>query len=192
MTEDLKFRRADEGDVEFVAKHANQAGEGFPLIMWQRMGDPECNPWTIGCKRVRSDDSPIFYKRAWIAELGGTRVGCLICKAILEGAMHDSSEQPEMVRPLIELENQAMSTGNIFVLSTEADFQGRSIGSQMLEYAEQYSGKNGMSLVVSDGNKGAKRLYERVGYVAKSSLPMVKKYGWVNSGENWLLMIKPI
>ncbi len=47
-----------------------------------------------------------------------------------------------------------------------------------------------MSLIVSDANTGARRLYERQGYVEQDSKPMVKE-GWQNPGQNWVLLVKP-
>jgi len=51
-------------------------------------------------------------------------------------------------------------------------------------------GRRGLSLIVSDANAGARRLYERRGYRAVATRPMVKE-GWVNEGQNWVLMTKP-
>ena len=48
----------------------------------------------------------------------------------------------------------------------------------------------GMSIIVSDANTGARRLYERHGYSERASRTMVKDE-WVNDGENWVLLVKP-
>jgi ribosomal protein S18 acetylase RimI-like enzyme len=52
-------------------------------------------------------------------------------------------------------------------------------------------GHRGVSLIVSDANPGARRLYERLGYEAVASLPMVKEQ-WEHDGEHWILMIKAL
>jgi hypothetical protein len=46
-----------------------------------------------------------------------------------------------------------------------------------------------MSVIVSDSNTGARRLYERCGYGAAATRAMVKE-GWVNEGANWVLLTK--
>jgi hypothetical protein len=46
-----------------------------------------------------------------------------------------------------------------------------------------------LSIIVSDGNMGARRLYGRSGYAQHTTRPMVKE-DWENPGENWVLMIK--
>ena len=46
-----------------------------------------------------------------------------------------------------------------------------------------------MSIIVSDGNEGACRLYRRCGYKERAAWPMVKE-AWENRGENWVLLVK--
>ena len=64
----------------------------------------------------------------------------------------------------------------------------------MMALAEQLAteaGCRGMSLIVSDANTGARRLYERLGYVERGSKPMVKD-DWRNPGQRWVLLVKPL
>jgi ribosomal protein S18 acetylase RimI-like enzyme len=49
----------------------------------------------------------------------------------------------------------------------------------------------GVSLIVSDGNPRARRLYTRCGYQEITSRPMVKG-SWENAGENWVLLNKAL
>jgi len=68
------------------------------------------------------------------------------------------------------------------------------MGRALLGVAEQQAraaGKQVMSIIVSDGNPGAQRLYESCGYSVLAAKPMVKD-DWVNNGENWVLMTKPL
>ena len=70
--------------------------------------------------------------------------------------------------------------------------RGLRVGSRLLEHAERTAnelGLRGLSLIVSDANRDARRLYERLGYREVASLPMVKEQ-WQNPGENWVLMIR--
>jgi hypothetical protein len=47
----------------------------------------------------------------------------------------------------------------------------------------------GLSVIVSDANSGAHRLYERCGYRESGTRPMVKE-NWENDGQNWVLLTK--
>ena len=48
-----------------------------------------------------------------------------------------------------------------------------------------------MSVIVSDANSGARRLYERCGYSEIATRAMVKN-GWENKGQNWVLLTKAL
>jgi RimJ/RimL family protein N-acetyltransferase len=48
-----------------------------------------------------------------------------------------------------------------------------------------------MSVIVSDANAGARRLYERCGYRETATRAMVKE-GWQNEGRNWVLLTKAL
>ncbi len=187
---EISFRQAREEDAIFIAKHANQAGEGFPLHMWGRENKKSIDPFELLVAEVKRVDSVNSFTKSQIAEVNATQVGCLICQHIGETPHKIDEREPDMVRPLLELERYALSTYNVFVLSIESDYQGKGIGAAMLKRAEENIGEKGMSLIVSDGNIRAKRLYERVGYFAVRSVSMIK-HDWDNPGSNWQLMIKP-
>jgi ribosomal protein S18 acetylase RimI-like enzyme len=66
-------------------------------------------------------------------------------------------------------------------------------GAYLLRIAELLAsdlGSKGMSVIVSDANHGARRLYERTGYSEIARRPMVKE-GWENEGTEWVLLTKP-
>ena len=48
-----------------------------------------------------------------------------------------------------------------------------------------------MSVIVSDANPGARRLYERCGYRKAATRAMVKE-GWDGEGANWMLLTKSL
>jgi hypothetical protein len=43
--------------------------------------------------------------------------------------------------------------------------------------------------LLSDANRGARRLYEKCGYRVVAERAMIKE-GWENAGVNWLLLVK--
>jgi ribosomal protein S18 acetylase RimI-like enzyme len=66
------------------------------------------------------------------------------------------------------------------------------LGTELLGLAERTGrelGKRGLSLIVSDANAGARRLYARTGYRETATRPMVKE-GWTNAGQNWVLLTR--
>ncbi|HAI28994.1 MAG TPA: GNAT family N-acetyltransferase, partial [Thalassospira sp.] len=80
------------------------------------------------------------------------------------------------------------------VLAVFPPFRDRGVGSFLVRAAEsdaRKAGKHSVSIIASDGNPGAVRLYERLGYTACASRRMVKE-DWDNPGENWILLIKEL
>jgi ribosomal protein S18 acetylase RimI-like enzyme len=90
------------------------------------------------------------------------------------------------------LENLAPATWYVNVLAVLPEFRGRGLGTRLLTIAEQMAlrlDKRGLSIIVSDANLDARRLYERVGYREVSRRAMVKE-GWLNEGHEWVLLVK--
>ncbi|MGH6904725.1 MAG: GNAT family N-acetyltransferase, partial [Geminicoccaceae bacterium] len=101
-------------------------------------------------------------------------------------------EMPPMFVPLQELENLAPGTWYVNVLATCPEYRNRGHGTRLLGIAERLAaaaGSSGLSIIVSDANAGARRLYERCGCSEVARRPMVKE-GWENPGENWVLLVK--
>lgn len=73
-------------------------------------------------------------------------------------------------------------------------FRAQGLGTKLLGLADETGrslAKRGMSVIVSDANAGARRLYERCGYREAAMRAMVKE-GWRNEGRNWVLLTKTL
>ena len=92
-------------------------------------------------------------------------------------------------RPLLELEDLIVGSRYINVLAVYPEHRGKGIGSRLLTQAEALSRGRRMSLIVSDSNHGAIRLYERYGYSEFASRPKAKG-DWNGPGDRWILMVK--
>ena len=78
------------------------------------------------------------------------------------------------------------------VLATRPEARNQGYGTRLLRIAERLAaaaGSSGLSIIVSDGNAGARRLYQRFGCAEVAMRPMVKER-WENSGGNWVLLVK--
>ncbi len=118
-------------------------------------------------------------------------VACLIGYPLEDDRLHRSLA---ILVPLQELEDLAPGTWYVSVLSTYPGHRGRGYGSQLLSIAERIAvdcDKSGLSMIVSDANTGARRLYERLGYREHETRPMVKER-WENPGSNWILLLKDV
>lgn len=186
------FRPATVEDANVLAELINYAGEGMPLYLWGQMAELGESAWDVGRRRAAREEGSFSYRNATIIEHDGQCAGCLIGYEIPDNPEAISDDMPAMFVPLQELENLAPSTWYTNVLAVRPQFRGQRLGTKLLALAEQTAqglGKRGMSVIVSDANVGAHRLYHRVGYDETARRLMVKET-WENEGRSWVLLTK--
>lgn len=192
-TRQLTIRDATRADCAELAQLINVAGEGLPLYLWRQMAGAGEDPWEIGRERAARDAGSFSYRNSVVAEVDGKIVGALVGYALAdEPEAVDPANTPALFVPLIELESLAAGTWYVNAVAAFPEARGLGVGSQLMRCAERRAVDlrlRGVSLIVSDGNKGARRLYERLGYRETASRPMIKEQ-WQNDGENWVLMIR--
>lgn len=189
------FRAATPDDAHAMTEIVNMAGEGLPVYLWSKTATGDETPWDIGRQRAQRESGAFSYRNTVVAEDAGRVVAGLIGYALPEVPEPiDYDEMPPMFVPMQELENLAPNTWYVNVLATYPEYRGKGFGAKLLAIAEQLAaeaGCEGMSIMVSDANTGARRLYERQGYVETASRPIVKE-SWENDGENWVLLVKTL
>ena len=188
------FRRATPDDAHALAELIDFAGEGLPSYLWARMAEPGEGVWDVGRRRARREEGSFSYRNAVVLEEDGQIVACLVGYPLPDRPEPiDPAQMPPMFVPLQELENLAPGTWYVNVLATYPGHRGRGHGTRLLGLAEELAaaaGSKGLSIIVSDANAGARRLYERCGYRLAAQRAMVKE-GWANAGVDWLLLLKP-
>ena len=190
MSENITLRAATKSDAHHLAHLINYAGEGIPLYFWQKTAKNGEDPWEIGKSRAMREDGSFSYRNTTIAEIDGKVAGCLVTYVLDEDPEPiDYENMPPIFVPIQELEDSAPLTQYVSVLASYPEYRNLGIGSRLLEVAEDLAENRDMSLIVSDGNPDARRLYERLGYVETSFRAMVKE-DWNGEGENWILMVK--
>ena len=188
------FRPATPADAAVLAELVNYAGEGMPLYLWEKMAGPGETAWGVGRKRAARDTGSFSYRNAVVIEHDGRCAGTLIGYAIAAEPEPIGGDMPPMFVPLQELENMAPSTWYVNVLAVVPEVRGHGLGSQLLQLADEtrrVQGLRGMSVIVSDTNAGARRLYERHGYRVAGKRTKVKE-GWQNDGKEWVLLTKTL
>lgn len=189
------FRRATAADAPALAELVNLAGEGLPLYLWERLAEPGETAWDVGRRRARREEGGFSYRNAILAETPeGAVAGCLIGYPLADDQPPlDLGQIPPLFAPLEELERLAPGTWYVNVLAVYPAHRSRGFATRLLALADALAaaaGKRGTSLIVSDANASARRLYERCGYRLRAERPMVKE-GWRNPGRSWLLLVKP-
>lgn len=191
---DLKppFRRATIEDAPALAELVNYAGEGLPHYLWSTLANPGEDPWNVGLVRAAREEGSFSYRNAYMIEHDGQCAGALIGYEIGDQPEPIPADMPAMFVPLQELENLAPGTWYVNVLAVMPQFRRRGLGSALLGLADDVArerARPGLSVIVSDANAGARRLYERCGYAERASRPMIKER-WRNAGQNWVLLTK--
>lgn len=181
-------------DAPILAELVNYAGEGMPLYLWSKLAEPGESAWEIGRRRAAREEGSFSYRNAIMIEHAGECAGCLIGYVIPDDPGPIGDDMPAMFRGLQELENLAPGTWYVNVLAVRPQFRGLGLGTKLLAFADTTGrtlGKRGMSVITSDANSGARRLYERCGYREAAARPMVKE-GWQNDARNWVLLTKDL
>ncbi|WP_269930821.1 GNAT family N-acetyltransferase [Aminobacter sp. HY435] len=181
-------RPATKEDAAVLAKLVNMAGDGLPLYLWTKMANGG-DPWEVGRQRALREEGSFSYRNAVVLEHGRV-IACLIGYPIVPAPVDPNA--PDMFVPMNELEAMAVGTWYVNVLTTVPEMRGQGCGTRLLGMADtiaEATGCNGTSLIVSDANPKARRLYEHAGYREVATRPMVKDE-WANPGRNWVLMVK--
>jgi len=188
------FRPATIDDAPVLAELVNYAGEGLPYYLWGTLAEAGQDAWDVGRGRAAREEGSFSYRNAVIIERDGQCAGCLIGYEIPDHPEPIADDMPAMFVPLQELENLVPGTWYVNVLAVRPQFRGHGLGAQLLELADKTArslGKRGLSVIVSDANAGARRLYERCGYSQSATRPMIKE-DWENDGEYWVLLAKSL
>lgn len=185
------LRPATPDDASDLVRLVNIAGEGLPFHFWQTIAEEGQDPWDIGMSRALRDEGAFSWRNSTVIEAGSQIASALVAYGIAaRTGPPDLSAVPPLFVPLEELELLAASTFYVNVLATYPEFRGRGFGGMLLAEAAKFANGRALSLIVSDSNFAAIRLYERTGFRIVATRPKVKD-GWDGGGRNWVLMIKP-
>jgi ribosomal protein S18 acetylase RimI-like enzyme len=165
---DPRLRRARKEDSWRITELMDTAGHGLPTYMWSLSAEEGQEPIEVGLERAAREDGNFSYHNAVVAEEDGEVVAMLLAYRLPEaGDGTNPDEVPEVLRPLVELELLAPGTFYVNGLATLPRYQGRGLGSQVLEAARALAAEVGcdeLSIQVFEQNGGALALYERHGY----------------------------
>jgi ribosomal protein S18 acetylase RimI-like enzyme len=186
------FRQSTPDDAQALAELVVFASEGLALYLWSKTAGPGGNAWAVGCERARRDEGSFSYRNGVVLERDGRIAAGVIGYPLPDRPRPIADTMSPMFVPLQELENLAPGTWYVNVLAAYPEERGRGHGTALLALAEDLAaeaGSRGLSIIVSDSNGGARRLYERVGYREVARRRKVKE-GWQNPGSEWVLLVK--
>jgi ribosomal protein S18 acetylase RimI-like enzyme len=183
------FRPAGEADAPTLAILINEASHGLAHYAWTRSVGPGADAWAFGVESQRARVREGLWTVA--DESSGPVAGLQLWPP---GGVSPSVALPALFAPFVELRALAPAALYINVLATLPQARGRGLGTRLMGVAAEIAaaeGAPGLSLIVSDANSGARRLYGRLGFRERAARPMVKE-GWTGAGAAWLLLVKPL
>ena len=192
---DFSFRAGRQADAPALAELVNFAGEGMPLQLWEGMREGSETAWDVGRRRAARDEGSFSYRNAVVAEADGQIAAALIGyaqPAVPEPI--DYATMPAPFVPLQELENLAPNSWYVNVLATYPAYRRQGLGRALLGIADEIAAKQGLpglSVIVSNANSGATRLYVASGYREIARRPKVKGKFEVE-GDSWILLTKTL
>ena len=159
----VRFRPASKADCRIIAQLYQISSDGVADYIWSKIAEDDENILDVGRRRYERENTCFSYQNCTIAEVAGQVVGMLVAFP-----MHvDPAEVEEdpVLAPyaILEEDNSYYICG--VALFPEA--RGQGVGSQFMKLAEEHARKNKLnklSLIVFEQNKGAMRLYQRLGY----------------------------
>ncbi len=188
------LRRATPDDAQALAELVDFASEGLALYLWTKIAGPGGDPWAVGRERALRETGAFSYRNAVVLEQASRVVAGLIGYPLPDRPEPIPDSMPPMFVPLQELENLAPGTWYVNVLAAYPDQRGQGLGTALLAVADKLAAeadrRADLSIIVSDANTGARRLYERTGYGEAARRPKVKN-GWQTPGKDWVLLVKP-
>jgi len=185
------YRLACRQDAPQLAELVNLAGDGLPEHIWSGLAAPDQDPWEIG--RARQANAA-EQGRIVVADPGQGPVGGLTGYVVGPEPTPTAYDTPDLFRPLIELENLVPNSWYVNVLAVYPEFQGKGLGTGLLNIAEQIARSHGvsrMSLIVDEKNTPARQLYARHGYTELTRRAF-DPGTWQTASREWILIAKDL
>ncbi len=184
------MRPARRQDCRTIAELYSISSDGVANYIWTKLAAPGEDIVDVGARRYEQEDSNFSYRNCIIAELDGSAAGMLVAFPMIVDPAH-VEEDPVLV-PYSRLEED----GSYYIcgMAVFPEYRGRGVGRHMLARAERDARTQDytvLSLVVFEQNEGAKRLYERNGFVEVARAPVIP-HPLIRHVGDALLMVKRI
>ncbi len=185
---DYYSRPARKEDCAVIASLYSISSDGVADYVWSKLASPDQDILDIGRMRYEREDSLFSYKNCTIAEIDGDIVGMIVAFP-----MHvdpDEFEDDPVLAPYSKLEED--NSYYICGVALFEEFRGQGIGTALLELAENHALEKGftkLSLIVFEENSGAKKLYDRSGYIEVNREP-IYPHPFIHYTGDAILMVK--
>ena len=191
----LRPARKDESGV--IAALFEISSDGVARYVWSTLQAdyPGLSLLEIGRRRYEREGTLFSYQNCLMAEDGGDVLGMMHSYPIPPTVDQAPAAAPAPSDPILKPYGQLEAPGTLYIaaLSVWPEFRGRGTGTRLLDAARErarHLGLRELSLLCFAGNTGARRLYDRAGFVVVDWRPVVP-HATINHTGDVLLMQAP-
>ena len=190
--DEVEFRPAKKIECRKIAELFSIASDGVADYIWSKTAGDDGDILDVGQKRYENPDYDFSYKNCTVAEYKHEVIGMIVAFPMHVEENKDYIDSDPVLVPYEKLEED-----NSFYVCGVAvfdKFRGKGIGKVFMDLAELKTRELGLSkisLIVFEQNRGAKKLYDTLGYkeVAREQVvphPLIKHTG------DAILMVKQL
>jgi ribosomal protein S18 acetylase RimI-like enzyme len=192
----ILIRPARKDESRIIAELFEVSSDGVADYVWSTLqGDyPGLALLEIGQRRYEREGTAFSYQNCLMAEDQGEVLGMMHSYAI--DPPDDRGLNAHAVDPVLRPYSELEAPGTLYIagLALWPAFRGRGVGTRLLEAAHERARSQGLrelSLLCFAGNTGARRLYERSGFVVVDWRAVVP-HAMIHHTGDVLLMLAPV
>jgi GNAT superfamily N-acetyltransferase len=190
------MRPARKSDSRIVAELFEIASDGVASYVWSMLqaDQPDLPLLEIGRRRYEREGTPFSYQNCLLAEQDGEARGMMHAYRVDAPTEAGPGDQP--VDPVLKPYSELEAPGSLYIagMAVLPGYRGQGLGTRFLEAARERArglGLPELSLLCFAGNTGARRLYERTGFVVIDWRP-VMPHPMIRHTGDVLLMLAPV
>ena len=186
----VKIRAARKADAGRIAELYRISSDGVADYIWTRLAEPGEDLLEVGRRRYEREDTAFSYENCTVVEVDGAVVGMLAAYPMTVDPDYVESDEVLAAYSTLEEDQSYYICGVAFL----PEYRGAGHGSRLLALAEEHATARGcdkLSLVVFEENAGAKRLYDRRGYVETARARIVP-HPLIHCTGDAILMVKTL
>jgi ribosomal protein S18 acetylase RimI-like enzyme len=192
----LAMRPARKDESRIIAELFEIASDGVANYTWSTLQPdyPGLPLLEIGRRRYERESTPFSYQNCLMAEDQGEVLGMMHAYAV--EAASAPSPNPRPVDPVLKPYSELEAPGTLYIaaIAVWPAFRSHGVGGRLLEAARERAhslGRRELSLLCFAGNTGARRFYDRAGFVVVDWRPVVP-HALIRHTGDVLLMLAPI
>jgi ribosomal protein S18 acetylase RimI-like enzyme len=190
------MRPARKGESRIIAELFEIASDGVADYVWSTLqGDyPGLPLLEIGRRRYERESTAFSYQNCLMAEDGGQVLGMMHAYPV--DPPGDAAPAPRPVDPILKPYSELGAPGSLYIaaIAVQPGSRNQGIGTRFLAAARERARNGGLrelSLLCFANNTGARRFYDRQGFIVVDWRPVVP-HPMIRHTGDVLLMLAPV